>query len=357
MAAITRSVRQDRRAPRAAPATPWLLQLETPVAVKRVAVSLLNDLRRARRRLERTSEGPALHDFRVALRRLRTTLRAYKPWLTRPAIPRKLRRRLKRLARRTGAARDAEVALSWLRRERRDTSSRERTALACLVDHWNERCRAHSHEIQAWLPGDFDEIETRLRALLRRQKATGAPCLCTAAGRLLHEQILALSTALDRIASAADDNAIHRARIQAKRLRYLLEPLAREIPNGKVLVDALKKFQSEFGELCDRHVLSAELASAAARYASDRMIFELRHGLGGAGVKRAVPGGVMPGLAALAKRLNAERRRLFTAVERRYLGKRVEDFLAPYRTAAANVAECAGAKPTKDVKSIKRLPA
>src|SRR3970040_32067 len=58
-------------------------------AVCRIALTHLDAARAAHERLKGASDTDALHDFRVALRRLRSVLRAYRPWLKN--IPRKLR--------------------------------------------------------------------------------------------------------------------------------------------------------------------------------------------------------------------------------------------------------------------------
>ena len=73
-------------------------------------------LRRVRLALPSPDEPPgedALHDFRVALRRLRTWLRAFGSELD-DTVGRGTLRRLRRLSRRTGRARDLEVQLRWL---------------------------------------------------------------------------------------------------------------------------------------------------------------------------------------------------------------------------------------------------
>ena len=57
-----------------------------------------------------TKDREALHDFRVAVRRLRSVLRAYRRWLGRAAA-RKARRRFRSLAATTNDGRDAEVQL------------------------------------------------------------------------------------------------------------------------------------------------------------------------------------------------------------------------------------------------------
>ncbi|OGU02078.1 MAG: hypothetical protein A2W29_10875 [Gemmatimonadetes bacterium RBG_16_66_8] len=81
------------------------------------ALAVLRVLRRraldARRRVEAHEDPEGLHDFRVALRRLRSCLRAYRP-LLRGALPDRLRRQLGDIAAATGGGRDAEVQLQWI---------------------------------------------------------------------------------------------------------------------------------------------------------------------------------------------------------------------------------------------------
>src|SRR6266702_3511109 len=87
-----------------------------------VALGLLSDADQAARALELQDDDEALHDFRVALRRLRSVLRAFRPWLA-GTVRRKHEKRLKRLGRGTNAARDAEVQLAWLSSEREALAS------------------------------------------------------------------------------------------------------------------------------------------------------------------------------------------------------------------------------------------
>ncbi|HYR32187.1 MAG TPA: CHAD domain-containing protein, partial [Gemmatimonadales bacterium] len=82
-----------------------LLTEPAPRAARRIALTLLDAASAARERLTNADDAEALHDFRVAMRRLRSTLRAYQPQLI-ALVPAKLRRRLRELARATGEARD-----------------------------------------------------------------------------------------------------------------------------------------------------------------------------------------------------------------------------------------------------------
>src|SRR6267142_2251429 len=96
-----------------------LLTAPAPGAARRIALTLLDAASAARERLTDANDAEALHDFRVAMRRLRSTLRAYQAQLD-AVVPAKLRRRLRDLARATGEARDVEVQISWLERQRNE---------------------------------------------------------------------------------------------------------------------------------------------------------------------------------------------------------------------------------------------
>ena len=102
-----------------------LLRERADRSMRLVALSLLADAQKASDGLIRVSRelrdghaggDDALHDFRVAVRRLRSWIRAFEPSL-RDAVSRKQRRRLSEIADATGATRDATVHLAWLREE------------------------------------------------------------------------------------------------------------------------------------------------------------------------------------------------------------------------------------------------
>ncbi|HEY2025526.1 MAG TPA: CHAD domain-containing protein, partial [Gemmatimonadaceae bacterium] len=78
-----------------------------------VALRLLEDVGKRRDRLADPNAADALHDFRVALRRLRSWLRAFRPYLD-DRVRRPTRRRLGRIADASNAGRDIEVQIAWL---------------------------------------------------------------------------------------------------------------------------------------------------------------------------------------------------------------------------------------------------
>jgi len=276
----------------------------------------------------------ALHAFRVALRRLRSTLQMYRPVLGRDMVPRKLQRRLKRLARATGAARDAEIGLLWLRRNRAFAGDTERAACNCLVAAWKADRDASYKDVRKRLEKKFDKLDTGLRRAVADWSGAAAPMLAPTIGQLMAERIAAVSAELQQITSVADVDAIHAARIEAKRLRYLLEPVLPELTDGAALLKSLKRFQDQFGELCDRQMLSEQLITAARRDGAHQSAAKLQSILGYDAGTETADVRAAAGLIELGRRLRAEREQRFAEIAPRYLGENAHAFLAPYRSAA-----------------------
>src|SRR5215210_2446046 len=130
-----------------------------------IALSYLDQAAAAFPRLQDPSDTEALHDFRVGLRRLRSCLRSYGPWLE-EGLPKKLRRRLRDLARSTNPGRDTEVQIEWLRGRSRHLSSYHRAGLAWILARLEERMREANEEMARSLPREFPKVEEGLRERL-----------------------------------------------------------------------------------------------------------------------------------------------------------------------------------------------
>lgn len=214
----------------------------------------------------------ALHNFHVALRRLRTVLRALQPHL-RGSHPRALGRRLGEFTTATGAARDLDRQLAWLR-ERRGKRAR-RAQLDALITALQARQKRERRDAIALVSHRFRPLSRRIREQLLHYEVTlpAAPrpvrlTLATAAAEALETQLAALTRRLQDIAEPGDDDGAqaHRARMEGKRLRYLLESmkLADPQPDGlSRLVDQLKGLQDVLGAVHDRHLLLQRVELAA----------------------------------------------------------------------------------------------
>ena len=251
-------------------------------ALRGLCEGLLDDASAACQRFTRGHDAEALHDFRVALRRLRSQLRAYAPLLPRAAAPR-IRRRLRKLARATSEARDLEVQVAWLGRQRAAVGPRNEEALDDLLGGLSRRARRSTRKLQKRAARRFARLRRQLLRRLaddeeRAQVAGGWGSFRTAAAQRILVEVGLLSRHAVAIASAGDQAHTHKARIAAKRLRYLVEPLRdsglREVGvAAEALVLRLRQLQDLLGELHDAHVMShvvADALSAAAEAAARR---------------------------------------------------------------------------------------
>ena len=294
-----------------------------------VALALLADADQAAQALERQDDDEALHDFRVALRRLRSVLRAFRPWVA-ETVRRKHEKRLKRLARETNAARDAEVQLAWLSTEREALASgRCQAGFDLLTSRLGER-REQAHGGHARLVGRYHKTSERLRKRLRtylvRLDAAERVPFSAVMGGLLSHQLEVVRSRLAAVRGASDEQRIHRARIEAKRLRYLLEALRQ---SGQVdprpAVKHMKRLQDLLGELHDSHVLATELANALADVSAERARWLVQEGPAGRALARqALHNSPRPGLLAVQRRLTDRRDALYAALQHEWGSAGVE---------------------------------
>jgi CHAD domain-containing protein len=207
------------------------------------------DVLRARQRVVRRGDPEAIHDLRVATRRLQATLEVFASGLAEGPC-RRLDRRARRIRRCLGARRNAFVLLELVGEIR---ASVDRDALS-FVDDLAERLRRSTPARGMGPSRTFPGIRKRLQAVLRslRSRRTGSASPRDAAlDRPLQGVLRARTTA-----RGADPESMHRARIAVKRYRYTLEVLAEAGTPGleKPLRDA-RDLQREMGRLHDLDVL------------------------------------------------------------------------------------------------------
>jgi CHAD domain-containing protein/CYTH domain-containing protein len=313
-------------------ALPDDLLLRTPEeAARRIALGFLDDARDAAKRLRAAKEDEtALHDFRVAIRRLRATSRAYRQKLAGSAR-KKDRAALKDLLTATGEGRDAEVALEWLTREAAGLYANQRLGYEWLVRRLEERKRAGYEAATADVLARFDRFSTRfarrlgtmtLEVRLERPlpKRTWAGELATQ----IREHAAKLASILGEIHDREDVDTAHAARIATKRLRYLAEPARQFEPAAKTLVKKCKALQDGLGDLNDAAVLRREIAAAQDAAAEERA--QRLHDLALADDEERMRDEVRrterPGLVVIAERIDAHHARLFDALRREWLDDR-----------------------------------
>ena len=252
---------------------PSILDDTAPRAARVVALGLLDDLALERDRLKAERVSETLHDFRVALRRLRSWLRAQARVLegSLPAAP---LRRLRRMARESNVGRDAEVFRTWLMEAEGHLAPRERAAVRWLAERFDRQQREADAGLEHRLGRDFDRVRARLDSRLSTYSVVAhvhsgvrEPVFSTSMAVLLRDHAEELRRRLKRVQSVDDITQAHRARIAGKRLRYLLEPIAPHVEGGNELVEQLKALQDALGDLHDAHIWLLVLRDVVAELA------------------------------------------------------------------------------------------
>jgi len=206
-----------------------------------------------------TIANEEVHGFRVALRRLRSWLRASGD-LLRDDVSRDARSALRRMARRAGAARDAQVQWTWLIAPAMRLGAPAARAAQWLAAERVTLYAGEREQLQRRVAAHWPQLATTLAASLTAHgEAPARPAEPTLAQHLApalaHDLELA-RRALDRIEHPSQDALIHRARIKVKRLRYLLEALEHRSPHRTRALAQLRLLQEALGELRDAHEMS-----------------------------------------------------------------------------------------------------
>ena len=276
----------------------------------------------------------ALHDVRVALRRLRSWLKAYRPALD-DTVTRKSRRAFARLARATNGARDAEVALAWLEAQR-DVPSGAARGHRELVDRMTAERMQSAHAVDeflaARLPRAMRRLERQLGSYWLRVPVDGAPSeppMHELTATLLRSHTKRLARAVKRARAAHDVGAAHRARIAAKQLRYLLEPLDAD-PRVADLIGRLTVLQDRLGEFHDAQLLAERILHEVEDIASTNARRRAMAAVEPDFIPRAAPSagarrGQRAGLLEVARRAHRDANRAFAAYRKAWTKRGLDE--------------------------------
>ena len=311
-------------------------------AARRLALKSLAAARTAERRLDDRYDPEALHDFRVAIRRLRSQLRAYRPQLE-TAVRAKDRKRLRAIQVATGGGREAEVALEWLTGQHGSLSPEHLAGLNWLSALLLDRRRKCADDLDAELRNNFrrtaGKLEERLAVMRSEQNLLSDQSHVTFA-RTLANQTEAHATDLlvnlGQIVNMEHIEKLHDARIVAKRLRYLLEPVRAYVDGAQSVVKRCKKLQEVLGDLNDVHVLMREIDQSfegSMQQKALRLRECLRRG-DHERARREASVSEWAGLVELYGRLDKERRDLVGTLRDRWLGGDLDVLVACARDLA-----------------------
>lgn len=224
---------------------------------------LLDTLDAQHARLAKPGDAEALHGFRVALRRLRSWLRAYRRDI-RDSVGKKAMKRLGALASATTDSRDIEVHLEWLTAQKATLTPAQQKGAGWLARRFTLEKRRADAGFREMLGSEFTALSAKLRKNLSRYGVAvwdhqpDDRWALTAATEI-QDAFVAFRRRLAAVDEMRNDDELHRARIAGKRLRYLLEPLVGVIDGADLVVESLKRVQDLLGSVHDAYVFARSL--------------------------------------------------------------------------------------------------
>jgi CHAD domain-containing protein len=268
-----------------------------PVAERELAGRVAADLAHRRRTLARAiarvregHDAEAVHDLRVACRRLIAAMRLWRDLV--PTRPRPLRA-LRRLRREAGEARDLEVHVALLRHVLEAFPAGDRVRWTGLVESLErqtarrlariavEVSRPRTRRLMADLVRLTAETPPPVAGIPGDGNgATSLPIIATAtidatlarANRRAAKAAMRGRRALAIALARPENESLHSARIAVKKWRYALEGLNAVGAAGSAGIARLREFQQVLGDIQDRVTLSRRLRRAQRRGSDEAAI-------------------------------------------------------------------------------------
>jgi CHAD domain-containing protein len=212
-------------------------------------------------------DAEAVHQARVATRRLRSDLRTFRDFLE-PEWNESLREELKWLGAELGTVRDGDVLVDRLRSHARRLPDEEHLVVERVISRRSaERDDAHTELLDAYRGSRYVELLDRLVDAIREPLFTEAAD--GRAAEVLPEVVKGpwkhLRDAVDALGDAPPDESLHDVRKRAKRCRYAVEAVAPVVgKRAREFASRVADVQEVLGEHQDAVIARTWLGKAAA---------------------------------------------------------------------------------------------
>ncbi|MBL8960862.1 MAG: CHAD domain-containing protein [Gemmatimonadetes bacterium] len=315
-----------------------LLHAPAQVGVRAVARVLAARVAEALVALQQGGDPEALHDFRVAVRRLRSWLRSHRAALGRRNVKRPLRA-LRAVAHATNAPRDAQVFTAWLDETMDGLTARQKAGAAWLRQQF---AAAPTQPLPDREAAAADEALAELERMLPIYKATLhldgevlEPTFARGLSVALRRASARLQRRLKELGEPQEAGPLHQARIAGKRLRYLLEPLAPHLAGAPAAIAELKQMQDTFGDLHDAHVWLAHVRETAEAHLAEESRRLWESGDEESSSPPSAGPDIRPGLVAITRVLRERIREGHQAARAAWTGAAAEPFFDRITAVAA----------------------
>lgn len=203
----------------------------------------------------------AVHDMRVASRRLRSALQDFRPYLDRQSADSVIKQ-VKSIADALGEVRDQDVAILALEKLAAEIPPQCSATLEDLIDSRKEiRKEARKklkHDLKEHLKTLRSSFRETLAAAMKapasnsRQRLQGDMSYRDVAALVISNRLIELEKLGDSLDRPEDVDGLHQMRIAAKRLRYAIELLHQCWSPGLLqLAEQIARLQSALGNVHD----------------------------------------------------------------------------------------------------------
>ncbi|RJS24101.1 CHAD domain-containing protein [Corallococcus sp. H22C18031201] len=228
-------------------------------AARRSLAGRLADVHTHEARLQQGQDPEAVHDLRVATRRLRAALHVFRPL----GRMKTLEREVKRFQDALGQVRDLHVQADWL-----DTAARRHPQLqpgisALRSTHLSDeeaRSQRLSFEAQRWSTCTVPLLHARLKDLKDSHRFISRPIR-----KQLRQRLRRVDKSMAHHAETHDPATAHTLRKELKKLRYEIELLQPARPMPDTALQVIERLQDRLGSLHDADVRLALLEHDATQ--------------------------------------------------------------------------------------------
>lgn len=242
--------------------------MSTHSAARKICQVLLSVIRSNENGVRKNLDTEFLHDFRVAVRRTRAALSQLKRVFS-GEVTRHFRKEFSWLGRTTGPTRDLDVYLLKMGEYRSSLPVGPAEHLDKLAEFLTEHHKTeHRRLVRALNSSRYRRLLVEWEALLSEptpgseslSSEAAAPILKTANSRIYrtYRRILKKGS---RVEDETPPEALHELRIEAKKLRYLMEFFRSLYQKKQVsrLIKALRRLQDNLGDFNDYHLQQVAL--------------------------------------------------------------------------------------------------
>ena len=248
---IVSSEEPERREARKRPGIAFQLDEPAIALIHRIIAVQTTKLHAEYAGVVKGEDTEALHDARVATRRMRSGLYFFAPWVPR-RMAKELRRELRVAGRALGSVRDLDVSLAFVHEHAPLAAPEAEEPLRRYLEA--ERRRARSDLLNFYKGPGYKGLQKTLNQFIRA-KISGRTTLADILPGLVNQAIAELAVFQGTLEPGSPVEHLHALRIAIKHLRYLLEfTRFAAYPTSDPLIDLTIDIQEELGQVHDAHV-------------------------------------------------------------------------------------------------------